>query len=202
MEKVLGIGFHKTGTTSLHKALRILGYDVCGPRRELASDLIKGDYSKILKITMHYNAFEDNPWPLLFRLFDKTYPNCKFVLTIRDEKKWINSVKNHFGFRKTKMRQWIYGVGSPVGNEDIYLKRYRRHNREVKKYFANRPNDLLILSLEQGHGWKELCSFLDHEIPNNSFPHANKRPDNSFAQFFKKTKDSFFHYKPPIFPKK
>ena len=70
------------------------------------------------------------------------------------------------------MRRWIYGLGTPRGNEATYLARYRRHNAEVREYFADR-NDLLVLDLERGHGWPELSAFLDAPVPEAPFPHLN-----------------------------
>ena len=58
------------------------------------------------------------------------------------------------------MRKYIYGVGSPKGNEDIYLKKYTSHNAEVLEYFKNRTNDFLVMDLSNGDGWEKLCPFL------------------------------------------
>jgi hypothetical protein len=79
------------------------------------------------------------------------------------------------------MRTWIYGVGCPEGNEDIYLNRYEQHNQEVIDYFRDRPDDLLILDLAKGDGWEQLCAFLGADIPNEPFPHANKARNRGTA---------------------
>ena len=95
--KVIGIGFHKTGTSTLDVILCKLGYTVLGVRKGLALNLFRNDIESVLKVTEEYDAFQDNPWPLLYKELDTKYPKSKFILTIRDEKKWINSVVNHFG---------------------------------------------------------------------------------------------------------
>lgn len=41
------------------------------------------------------------------------------------------------------------------------------------EYFAER-DDLLVLDLERGQGWPELCSFLDVVAPDHPFPHINR----------------------------
>ena len=174
MDKVIGIGFHKTGTTSLRVALEQLGYKVLGLKPELVSYLINGDLDSLFAITKGYDAFQDNPWPHLYKEFDKRYPNSKFILTSRDEQRWINSVVNHFGNRHTDMRQWIYGKGYPEGNEGIYLEKYKNHYREVLDYFKDRKEDLLVVDWENGEGWTELCAFLNVPIPDKPFPHAKK----------------------------
>ena len=81
-----------------------------------------------------------------------------------------------FALTETPMRRWIYGedAGCPEGNEDTYIARYERHNKEVLDYFAARPNDLLVFDLPKGDGWNLLCPFLGHDIPDEPFPHANK----------------------------
>ncbi len=84
------------------------------------------------------------------------------------------------------MRKWIYGVGCPEGNEEVYVKRFEQHNKEVIDYFKDRPNDLLVLDLAKGDGWEKLCSFLGADIPNVPFPHAHKASDGK-----KRNKRSF-----------
>jgi hypothetical protein len=37
----------------------------------------------------------------------------------------------------------------------------------VVKYFINRPDDLLVMKMDNGAGWWELCNFLGKPIPNN-----------------------------------
>ncbi len=172
--KVIGIGFHKTGTTTLDIALQTLGYNVLGDRIDLAPYLFKNELDVVFQITDKFEAFQDNPWPILFKEMDRRYPNSKFILTIREESRWIKSVVNYFGESHTEMRRWIYGVGHPKGNEAIYLNRYRNHNEEVYQYFEHRKEDLCILSWENGDDWEKLCHFLNKPIPNIPFPHANK----------------------------
>lgn len=173
-KKVIGIGFHKTGTSTLDAALTKLGYRVLGVNIDLASYLFANDLEYVLKTTEEYDAFQDNPWPLLYKELDKKYPNSKFILTLRNENKWINSVVNHFGNSHTEMRRWIYGIGHPAGNEETYLKKYTTHNEEVLKYFNTREEDLLVVEWEKGDGWEKLCAFLNEPIPDEIFPHSNK----------------------------
>ena len=71
------------------------------------------------------------------------------------------------------MRTWIYGEGSPVGNETAYRARYEQHNEAVEAWFAGR-DDLLVLDLERGDGWQELCAFLGEAVPEAPFPHLNR----------------------------
>jgi hypothetical protein len=182
--KVFGIGFHKTGTTSLAEALRILGYRVTGPNRIHRKGM---DTAMALatarELLPQFDAFQDNPWAVLFREMDREVPGSKFVLTIRPEEDWLRSVTGHFGRRSTPMREWIYGtgLGSPIGHEELYVERYRRHNREVLAYFARRPDDLLVMDVTRGDGWEVLCPFLRHDLPAVGFPHSNSAQARSEA---------------------
>lgn len=184
--KVFCIGFHKTGTTSLGAALETLGYRVTGPNGVDDPEIANRVYEIAYELVEKYDAFQANPWPILYKELDANYPNSRFILTLRDSESWINSQVRHFGRKEAAMRHWIYGVGCPEGNEDIYVKRFERHNQDVIDYFRDRPDDFLVFDLRRGDGWGKLCSFLQVDIPNVPFPHANKADDrdrsNAFAR--------------------
>ena len=175
MPKVFGIGFHKTGTKSLAVALRHLGYSVTGANGVYNPNISRDVCRMAFRLAERYDAFQDNPWPLLYREMDERYPGSKFILTLRPTDAWIRSVVRHFGTENTPMREWIYGVGSPQGNEETYIDRYERHNREVAEYFKDRPHDFLTLCITEGEGWEKLCPFLGREVPAIDFPHVNVR---------------------------
>ena len=182
--KVFGIGFHKTGTTSLAEALSILGYRVTGPNGTENPNIADEVREMAWRLAEEFDAFQDNPWPILYRELDERYPGSKFILTRRPTDRWIKSICRHFGAVESPMRRWIYGVGAPLGNEDLYVARYERHNREVLEYFRNRPDDLLVMDLSQGDGWEQLCPFLGHGIPFQPFPHENRAEDRWKAIVF------------------
>ncbi len=187
--KVFCIGFHKTGTTSLERALQKLGYRVRGSFGTKDPDIAGKLHEMAYAMVEQYDAFEDNPWPIIYRELDERFPGSKFILTRRPSAAWIRSQVRDFALTETPMRRWIYGenAGCPEGNEDIYVARYERHNREVLEYFKDRPDDLLVFDLPSGHGWQELCHFLGHEVPDEPFPHANKASlSRSIKNFFKK----------------
>lgn len=175
--KTFGIGFHKTGTTTLASALRTLGYRVTGPFGIDETDIGLTATDQALRIAREWDAAQDNPWPIVYQDLDRAFPGSKFILTTRETDDWFASVAKHFGGQSTPMREWIYGVGDPVGNEAIYKERFEEHNREVVSYFENRPNDLLVLPITQGAGWAPLCEFLGVEEPAAQFPHSNSYRD-------------------------
>ena len=171
--KVFGIGFQKTGTSSLGRALEDLGYSVYG-----GFDLTPVDDSHEFwqhaqnKLTQ-YDAFQDMPWPVLYEYLDEIAPGSKFILTVRHPVKWMQSVVSHFGSTEIANRKWIYGLGAPLEHEDVYLSRYLGHNERVRAHFSERPEDLLVMDIEKGDGWEALCTFLDKPMPAARFPKKN-----------------------------
>lgn len=179
--KVFGIGFHKTGTTTLAIALRRLGYSVTGPNGINDPEIEKNVYSMAYALVEEFDAFQDNPWPVLYRELDLRFPGSKFILTTRSSDTWIRSQVAHFGTKETPMRRWIYGKGCPEGNEDLYLRRFERHNGEVAEYFRGREKQFLRLDFTAGDGWEKLCAFLGVDRPAGPFPHANRASDRDLV---------------------
>jgi len=187
-EKVFVIGFQKTGTTSMGAALEIMGFHLGGGFRvnhprgvPIPLPITQTKLADAAKsFALRADAFEDNPWPIVFREMDEAFPGSKFILTRRDPGSWIDSMKRHFGEDSNPMRTFIYGNGSPVGNETQYVCRYQRHIDEVMAHFVKRPKDLLILNLESA-SWLELCAFLNKPMPTEPFPHRNKAEEREGA---------------------
>lgn len=174
--KIIGVGFQKTGTSTLREALKILGYSVRDTCPRALIPILRGNYKKVLRMIRQYDALEDTPWYYIYKELDKLLPGSKYILTIRDEQSWLRSVSKHIGQLPAAHHEWIYGRGKGIPSEhpDNALHVYKAHNQEVMRYFANRPKDLLILDFTKGDGWEKLCSFLGKEVPDLPFPHYNK----------------------------
>ncbi|MCW8107273.1 hypothetical protein OPS25_01985 [Alteromonas ponticola] len=177
--KVFCIGFHKTGTSSFTVAMRKLGYSVTGPDGVTDKNIAENVLKLAMERAEKFDAFQDNPWPIIYKEVDKAFPGSKFVLSVRDPQAWVKSLVNHFGKKSTPMREWIYGKGCPKGNEELYLNRFNQHNAEVIEYFSDRPNDLLIMNFTEGDGWEKLCPFLGKAIPREPFPNVNRASERS-----------------------
>jgi len=177
-KKIFAIGFPKTGTTSLNRALTTLGYKVKSHFGLDDPNISRNVYEMAFRFVEEHDAFEDAPWCFIYKELDEKYPGSKFILTLRSTEKWIKSQVDHFT-QTRPMREWIYGAGCPKGNEDIYIARYERHNQEVLEYFKDRPDDLLVLRLTEGDGWEKLCQFLHKDVPDIEFPHENKGVDRA-----------------------
>jgi len=170
--KLFGIGWPKTGTTTLRDCFGIFGYSFYGYTPSLI-----GQLDQTLFIARRFDSFKDWPWNIYYKELDEHFPGSKFVLTTRDSDRWLRSYRNWVTIHSPSpamkiVRKEIYGTSSPT--DDQAVQRYERHNAEVKLYFADRPDDLLVVNWENGDGWEELCAFLRKPIPNKPFPHANK----------------------------
>ncbi len=176
--KVIGIGFHKTGTTTLGNCLRILGYNHISCNREAFLLYHSGEIKALLKLMEYFDSFEDWPWPLIYKEAYERFPESKFILTTRiDEEKWYQSLAKHvdrWSDTHFPYRKYVYGYEDPRENKELHVATYLRHNREVREFFADKPGSFLEVCWEKGHGWKELSGFLGVDPGDNPFPHANK----------------------------
>jgi len=172
--KVFCIGFQKTGTTTIGEALKVLGYRVTGPDNVRDKDIAEKVERITAALSHRFDAFQDNPWPLVYRQMDALHPGSKFILTVRDPQKWYESYRNHFeGVPSTPMQEMLYGP--PVDDPEHYKGCVLRHNQEVVDYFQDRPGDLLVIDLTHDHRWEPICAFLELPVPEAPFPHSNQR---------------------------
>lgn len=180
MSKVFCIGFQKTGTSSLGKALQALGFSVGDAVGVLnrtvnwqAPDPRPEIVEKVLGVVAGVDAIQDSPCAFLFRELEAAYPDAKFILTIRDTEGWLASYRHYFPDQNNPLRRWMYGVEQLSGNEARYRTVYEAQNAEIRAHFAKRPQNFLVMDLEKGDGWLKLVSFLGEDALK-PFPHANK----------------------------
>ncbi|MBR9860077.1 hypothetical protein GYB22_04905 [bacterium] len=174
--KIFGVGFQKTGTSTLREALKLLGYSVKDTSTRALIPIMKEDWAKVKSMLDPFDAAEDTPWYIIYKKLDELYPGSKFILTEREPESWYNSVNRHIGDLRDAQHEWIYGRGKglPKDDKENTIRVYTEHNAEVKRYFQDRPNDLLVVDFTKGEGWKELCEFLGREMPQAELPHYNK----------------------------
>jgi hypothetical protein len=168
-----GIGLGRTGTNSFCEALRILGFNPVGhnPPFETLSSLRGG---------------ADNGVLLFYKYLDYKYPESKFVLTLRPMDDWLESMAyaaQRFPVRSRNddvaimRRMMLYE--SVTFDREKYVAAYEKHHQDVRRYFVDRPDDLLEMNLVAGEGWEALCPFLGLPIPDTPFPHLHARTANS-----------------------
>ena len=179
--KVVGIGLPKTGTTSLGYCFRRFGFKHQTYDMDLAVKVKRNQIEDVLRVAEKHEAFEDWPWFLLYKEFDRRFPNSKFVLTLRkDTATYVRSLQGHHereGIRNTdwvKPHWWDEVQGQEPAHWDYEKSavRYENHNRAVLEYFAGRVDkDLLVVCWENGDGWETLSRFLNKRAPDEPFPH-------------------------------
>jgi hypothetical protein len=197
--KYFGIGFNKTGTTTLKECFRILGllpHADYITSKHLIGDFVNNDFSKIHPFINNYTSFQDAPWSYLsiddIKTIDILFTNSKFILTIRDSESWFmsllkwhtNSVR--FGI---DLKDKVYTPYSKVlgmskklhmtrknflEQKNVIIKNYEKRNEEIIKYSKNKENFLVIDIFNNNNNWDILCNFLDQPVPNVKFPHKNK----------------------------
>jgi hypothetical protein len=196
--KIIGVGFQKTGTSSLREALKILGYRVKDTSARPLIPILKGDFDRVVRMVRKYDALEDTPWYMIYRELDERIPGSKFILTVRDEESWYRSVARHIGVLRNPSHEWIYGRGRglPMEHMENAISVYNRHNREVREYFRDRARDFLEVDFTRGDEWDRLCRFLEREVPDEPFPHFNRWQDNdSKHEYCGSVKDLKFYRK-------
>lgn len=189
-QKVFGIGYGKTGTTTLGECFKLLG-----SRRHttyshpLVKAFVAGRLNKLFKVSDVTDTFEDMPWALAYPSLAMRYPKAQFVLTTRDPVRRFVSLVKHVE-RQTildpsviQVRSWMYGVDLPmkdhvqhlIANREAVIARTVAHDRAVVKFFEG-ADRLLVVDWEKGDQWEVLCEFLHVAVPKVSFPHANRAP--------------------------
>ena len=184
-QKVFGLGLSKTGTSSLTDALNILGIkSVHYPHDDRTFDELRGgNYN--LSILEQYQGIVDIPVAPFYAQLDCIYPKSKFVLTVRDKNKWLDSCEVHWrlmtdwqnNFPQFKrFHEFISAVvyGTLSFNRERFSYVYDLHLKNALDYFKNREEDFLVLDICGGEGWESLCCFLGMSVPNQPFPHANE----------------------------
>jgi len=166
--KAWGIGLGRTGTTSFCQALKILGYRniIHNPTFEDLKDL---------------DGAADNGCTIFYKYLDYKFPNSKFVLLTRDLGSWIESARYIHGDKPVDKSEDLIIQRRMLLYETTHFERgkftdaYHRHHEDIRRYFKNRPQDLLEMTIIEGDGWEKLCPFLECPTPTVPFPHVNQR---------------------------
>jgi hypothetical protein len=179
--KIFGIGLSRTGTVSLTDALTRLGIAAKHfPEDKLTQDELRRGYYR-LSVLDKVQALTDIPVAPFYAQFDQIYPTSKFILTTRRTEPWLISMEDHFRFwvehNRDPFTDFIlactYGVIHFSPDRMRYVKEL--HEANVQSYFAGRPGKLLVLDASAGDGWEKLCGFLNCPVPDEPYPHANRK---------------------------
>lgn len=205
-KKIFCIGSGKTGTTSIEKALRDLGYKLGNQAKGelLLNDYATRNFNAIVKFCKTAEAFQDAPFCFqhTYMALDQSFPNSKFILSVRDsDEQWYQSFTNfhsklfadgkrvpnwqdlensNYRYKGyvAEVRQKVFGIQK---NENPYDEKklkdyYNTHNASVLNYFKNKSN-LLVLNVAHKDAYFKLCQFLDRKPLYDTFPWENKTSD-------------------------
>jgi len=194
--KVICAGIGKTGTKSITKALRHLGFTVFDWEEQIFDFLDhwfdvfqNGADPDVKRVYQNADAVVDIPGNVFWEEILEAFPDCKVILSEREEDSWVKSMANQLktveavksrtmALLSPTMRKMYYigdsNVRALVGSCNknstcVFRKRYRIHNHHVKSIVS--PDKLLVYNVQQG--WKPLCDFLGCEVPPVAFPYEN-----------------------------
>ncbi|MDQ3380876.1 MAG: hypothetical protein M3546_11265 [Actinomycetota bacterium] len=178
--KIFGIGLSRTGTLSLTNALATLGIEAKHYPNDAKTqeELKRGHYT--LSLLQTVQALTDIPVSPFYPQLDSAFPESKFILTTRSTDSWLVSVENHFQMyverRRDDFDDFVFACvyGSLHFNTGRFRYVKELHEDNVRRYFADRPDKLLIFDPFNGDSWESLCQFLNRAVPNEPFPHQNK----------------------------
>ena len=195
--KVFGVGFNKTGTSTLGKCFDILGLtpvarpqalhdsfqDRFGayPYRAICDEVFdRRNHQLAIEIAAGFNSFHDRPWNIgdLYQDLDVAFPGSLFILTWREPAAWWRSTRNWLTVSHPdddpKLGRYLRHLDTERVDEVSFVDAYLAHNEAVRAYFGDRPN-FLEVNFERGDRWQRLCRFLGMPIPEHPFPHENRQ---------------------------
>jgi len=179
--KVFCIGLSKTGTTSLTRALQLLGFDAVH-WYATRNAFVYTDHGIAVDWALfeRHDAFADTPIARLYPELDARYPGSRFILTLRDPQAWLRSFADQFAEGgldafSARLHRDLYGTDSY--DPELCAAAFTRHSGAVRAHFRSRPEALLELDIGAGHGWGPLCEFLGRPAPDVPFPHRFRRAE-------------------------
>lgn len=172
--KIFGIGLGKTGTTSLHFALELLGFRSAHASTffsQVINQEARNRQPLLSTIENKYDAFIDWPISHLVHQLDRRFPRSRFILTLRSAESRYRSCLRHIKEDRERREKGLSYAWTELPSKDQFKAEDEQHTRKMLAYFKHRPNDLLVMQLDHGYGWAELCRFLGVSSPDIPFPH-------------------------------
>ena len=206
--KVICAGLSKTGTKSLARALRILGYKIYDFPEHMDLhldewiDIFCGD-GKLADFASMYadvDGVTDLPAAFWFEEILACFPEAKVILNVRDNADvWVQSWSKHLHMTRdlgllsklaylfcSKPRKLLdcynaedTAVYGSVNPNSQYLFK-KKYNEHNERVKAVVPaSKLLVFNVKQG--WAPLCNFLGVEVPSVGFPRENMGGSGGFG---------------------
>lgn len=188
--RVYVVGLPKTGTSSMGEALRTLGWNFGGYSFGHILESVEHGYPETLDA--QHDGLADMAILPYWMQAAQRHPTARFILTIRDEQSWIESLEHWWKgclpdtLYHQRSLQWLALFGCARFNKQQALNVKRMHQELVLTYFGHKTgsspfwreaqqNRLLVFNAFAGMGWEHLCEFLGVPQPNEPFPHIKPR---------------------------
>lgn len=194
--KLFGIGFHKTGTSSLHhwciaSGLSSRHWPVAEGGRDLeaACAAYASQPDKVVDclapLIGSYDAHSDVPYPGLYAQLSARYPEAYFVLTRRDLDAWWDSLVEHWAlwawprrletFEHIQYRPYLKNPTMPLRRRDGALMKaaHAAHVAAVEQHFEGNPR---FVSFDISDPDKALMLARLTGRDPVAFPRSNPRP--------------------------
>ncbi len=141
---IFNIGFGRSGSTSLTKALNILNIKTLHFVSDNGINLetivlknIKRNKKLLYPLDEKYQGFSDFGGEQCYQTLYKQYPNSKFIFTIRPFRYWIESVIRDR--RRCFPKKFI--TKNSIYNEFFYaINRYYDKSEEIQNFFKDKPD--------------------------------------------------------------
>ncbi|WP_286267814.1 sulfotransferase family protein [Thalassotalea atypica] len=169
MQKIFIIGLPRTATTSLCVACLELGFKTAHTAYTNAA-------------LSNAQVIADTPIFSEYPKLDHKFPGAKFIYLQRDLELWLPSIKQLLnrmsknllrtdGGFNPHLKKSYCEVFSPftlpnINNDEFLIHCYRQHERKIKQYFLDRPQDLLSIDVAKNDSYQKLVNFLESEPKN------------------------------------
>jgi hypothetical protein len=158
--KYFVIGFNKTATCTFHQLF--------------LKNQIKSQHTEKKWATDRYDAFADGGDLQNFKELDTKYPNSVFILNVRRLDRWLLSRFKH-GLQAPEKNAWAYPPTIQLCKN--WIDEREQYYQKVLTYFKDRPNKLLIVSIDKPDWVPYVCR--QFGFRNNSPFVANERKTKS-----------------------
>lgn len=192
---VCEIGYPRTATRSLARAMRLLGYTAKHGTRKLPVDeqrrvtdqILYGQHN--LDIYDQYDFVGSLPVMHWWQLWHEN-PDMKFILTTRPTDQWWTSCDERWrGLRRVRCNGFLdegvrsdlvlsvgmtfrlFGCYAP--NKQLWMQAKEAHEHAVIDQMGW-FNRMLVFDVFSGDGWEKLCKFLDKPVPDAPYPNSRK----------------------------
>ena len=151
--------------------------------------------------------FQDCPfcYPDIYKHVEKAFPDAKFILSVRPNAEiWVNSLINFLSniseiipeerhlpsvknkvithlahYRVYEIFKYIYKTpDDDLFNKEILMSYYENYNKNIKNYFKDKKDKLLIIDLSEKDSFNRLLNFLNLKDTQTNglknFYHLNK----------------------------